>query len=75
MFPPTKYHEGTILTIYMTIGVGRGGGGGSGAPQLFEREANIPFAPPPPIIHPHFPSISNKCTRLKGKIIINVALI
>ena len=55
----------------INIGVGRGGGGA------------IPFAPPPPppIIHPHFPSISmwnrknHKCTKLKGKIIINVTLI
>ena len=38
--------------------------------------------PPSPIIHPHFPSISmwnrkknDKCTKLKGKIIINVTLI
>ena len=36
------------------IGVGRGGSG----PQKFESGANIPFGPPTPIIHPHFPSIS-----------------
>ena len=32
MFSPTLYHEGTILTIYMTIGIGRVGGGGGGRP-------------------------------------------
>ena len=57
----------------------RGGGGGGGqAPNNF-RGANIPYAPP--IIHPLFPSISmgnrknHKCTKLKGKIIINATLI
>ena len=51
---------------------GGGGGGGGGG--------NIPFAPL--IIHPPFPSISicetgknHKCTKLKGKIIMNVTLI
>ena len=49
-------------------GWGGGGGGGGGCR--------------PPIIHPHFPSIlyvkqekNHKCTKLKGKIIINVTLI
>ena len=64
------------------IGVGRGGArGGPGPPPIIwgGGGANIPFGPP--IIHPHFPSISmwnrknHKCTKLKGKIIINVTLI
>ena len=70
---------------------GRGEGGGGGSPlQYFETGGggNIPFGPPspppppPPMIHPHFPSISkwnrkknHKCTKLKGKIIINVTVI
>ena len=37
--------------------VGAGGGGGGHAPNNFGGGANIPFAPPP-IIHPHYPSMS-----------------
>ena len=57
----------------------RGGQGGPGPPNNLRGGANIPFGPP--IIHPHFPSISiwnrknHKCTKLKGKIIINATLI
>ena len=58
---------------------GQGGGGGAGPPIIWEGGPTYPLAPP--IIHPHFPSIStwnrknHKCTKLKGKIIINVTLI
>ena len=57
-------------------------GGGQPPSQLFERGGNIPFAPPPPIIHPHFflqflceTGKNHNCTKLKGKIMINVTLI
>ena len=36
----------------------RGGQGGPGPPNNLKGGANIPFRPPPPILHPHFPSIS-----------------
>ena len=75
-------------TIYfssskLNIGVGRGGGaGGPGPPppnNFRGGGGNIPFGPP--IIYPPFLWISmwnrknHKCTRLKGKIIINATLI
>ena len=62
------------------IGVGRGGGARGGQ---FERGgANIPFGPPnnPPTFSLNFyvkqEKITNdhKCTKLKGKIIINVTI-
>ena len=63
------------------IGVGRGGGGGARPPPPIIWEGGPTYPLAPPIIHPHFPSISmwnrknHKCTKLKGKIIINVTLI
>ena len=71
------------VNVSKSIGVGRGGGGGGGgqAPQLFERGGGATYPLAPPIIHPHFPSISMwnrknyKCAKLKGKIIKNVILV
>ena len=64
---------------------GGGGGGGQGGPATPPPPPNNlgggPTYPLAPIIHPPFPSISmrnrknHKCTKLKGKIIINVTLI
>ena len=63
------------------IGVGRWGGAG---PPIIWEGGQHTLCPPPPIIHPPFPSISmwNRkinpqmyCTKLKGKIIINATLI
>ena len=63
-------------------GVGGGGGGGWPGPHNNLRGGpTYPLHPPPPIILPHFPSISmcnrknHKCTKWKGKIMINVTLI
>ena len=39
------------------IGVGRGGGGGPGPPNNLRGGPTYPLAPPPPLIHSHFPSI------------------
>ena len=67
-------------------GQGGGGGGGGGAPPppIIWEGANIPFDPPPP--PPQYSTRlflqflcetgkNHKCTKLKGKIIINVTLI
>ena len=64
------------------IGVGRGSGG-EGArppPNNLRGWANIPFGPPnnPPTFSFNFDAKQEKnhdCTKLKGKIIINVTLI
>ena len=65
----------------------RGGGGGDRKgqppPNNLRGGANIPFAPPPPPNNPPTFSLNfylkqeenHKCTKLKGKIIINVTLI
>ena len=72
------------MNVY-SIGVGRGGargggggGGGSGPPIIWEGGQHTLW--PPPIIHPPFQFLcetgkNHKCTKLKGKIIINVTLI
>ena len=73
-----------VLFYVYVIGVGRGGGGGQGGPgpPIIWEGGQHTLWPPPPIIHPHFPSISiwnrkknHKRTKLKGKIIINATLI
>ena len=57
----------------------RGAGGRGSPPNNLRGGPTYPL--PPPIIHPPFPSISmwnrknHKCTKLKGKIIINATLI
>ena len=56
-------------------------GGGQGPPIIFERRDNIPFAPTPnnpPTFSFNFyvkQKKTHKCTKLKGKIIMNITLI
>ena len=59
------------LKICPTTLVQEEGGGGNNL-----RGGQHSLCPPPPIIHPHFPFGKNhKCTKLKGKMIINETLI
>ena len=61
-------------------GGGGGGGGGPGPPNNLGGGANIPFGPPNNSLTFSFNFYvkrekNHKCTKLKGKIIINVTLI
>ena len=78
----TIYH--ILINVHSRRKRGAGGGGGGGQPPPPPPPPNnlsggIPFGPP--IIHPPFLQFlcetgkNHKCTKLKGKIIINVTLI
>ena len=70
---------GGVIMWVLVVHKRRKRGPGGGGPNNLRGGQNTLW---PPIIHPHFPSISmwnrkknHKCTKLKGKIIINVTLI
>ena len=75
----TESNLTTSICIWC-IGVGRGGARGGQAPPIIW-EGGPTYLLAPPIIHPHFLQFlcetgkNHNCTKLKGKIIINITFI